>query len=254
MPDDCSKGSPLTYSCRAPHSVCDDADALSAGALRGVNHVDDLAISQRAAVMNSVLSKRSSNTGRNRCSRSVKRTCWWLIDSLRSASYLITIVSGRGGAPLGAVSAGRASASPVATFAHGPCFIATGTVARSAYRWVTTRPWPWPPRANWHATHSGQWPTWRETRQPATLCRALAASESCAGAWKVGGSAVARESSISSTAPRFPFFALTAFGKNERTDVSQEDRNAFRGLTKLLVETYRRTGCCRTRPLYPSTP
>ncbi len=40
--------------------------------------------------------------------------------------------------------------------------------------------------------------------------------------------------------PRFPF-ALTAFAKNERTDVSQEDRNAFRGLTKLLVETYRRT-------------
>lgn len=37
-----------------------------------------------------------------------------------------------------------------------------------------------------------------------------------------------------------PLFALTAFAKNERTDLSQEDRNAFRGLTKLLVETYRR--------------
>ena len=39
---------------------------------------------------------------------------------------------------------------------------------------------------------------------------------------------------------KIPLFALTAFAKNERTDVSQEDRNAFRGLTKLLVETYRR--------------
>jgi hypothetical protein len=33
-------------------------------------------------------------------------------------------------------------------------------------------------------------------------------------------------------------FALTAFAKNERADLSQEDRNTFRRLTKLLVETY----------------
>lgn len=37
-----------------------------------------------------------------------------------------------------------------------------------------------------------------------------------------------------------PLFALTAFAKNERTDLSQEDRNAFRRLTKWLVDTYRR--------------
>ena len=37
-----------------------------------------------------------------------------------------------------------------------------------------------------------------------------------------------------------PLFALTAFAKNERADLSQEDRNNFRRLTKLLVETYRR--------------
>lgn len=36
-----------------------------------------------------------------------------------------------------------------------------------------------------------------------------------------------------------PLFALTAFAKNERADLSQKERNAFRKLTKLLVETYR---------------
>jgi len=36
-----------------------------------------------------------------------------------------------------------------------------------------------------------------------------------------------------------PLFILTAFAKNERADLSQEDRNSFRGLTKLLVEMYR---------------
>ena len=35
-----------------------------------------------------------------------------------------------------------------------------------------------------------------------------------------------------------PLFLLTAFAKNERADLSQEDRNGFRKLTKLLVESY----------------
>jgi hypothetical protein len=35
-----------------------------------------------------------------------------------------------------------------------------------------------------------------------------------------------------------PLFALTAYAKNERADLSQNDRNDFRHLTKLLVETY----------------
>jgi putative transcriptional regulator len=35
-----------------------------------------------------------------------------------------------------------------------------------------------------------------------------------------------------------PLFALTAYAKNERADLSQKDRNDFRRLTKLLAETY----------------
>lgn len=38
----------------------------------------------------------------------------------------------------------------------------------------------------------------------------------------------------------FPLFALTAYAKNERADLSQADRNEFRQLTGLLVETYGR--------------
>ena len=37
-----------------------------------------------------------------------------------------------------------------------------------------------------------------------------------------------------------PVFALTAYAKNERSELSQADRNDFRRLTKLLVETYGR--------------
>ena len=37
-----------------------------------------------------------------------------------------------------------------------------------------------------------------------------------------------------------PVFALTAYAKHERVDLSQGDRNNFRRLTKLLVEAYRR--------------
>jgi hypothetical protein len=37
-----------------------------------------------------------------------------------------------------------------------------------------------------------------------------------------------------------PVFALTMFAKNERVDISQQERNEFRQLTKILVETYRR--------------
>ena len=41
----------------------------------------------------------------------------------------------------------------------------------------------------------------------------------------------------------FLLFALTIFAKNERADLTQHDRNDLRGLTKLLVDT-----CRRTRP------
>ncbi len=37
-----------------------------------------------------------------------------------------------------------------------------------------------------------------------------------------------------------PLFALTAYAKNERANLSQQDRNDFRQLTALLVERYRR--------------
>jgi hypothetical protein len=37
-----------------------------------------------------------------------------------------------------------------------------------------------------------------------------------------------------------PLFLLMAFAKNERTDLSQQDRNDFRRLTTSLVETFRR--------------
>ena len=37
-----------------------------------------------------------------------------------------------------------------------------------------------------------------------------------------------------------PLFALTAYAKSGRADLSQRDRNEFRRLTKLLVRSYRR--------------
>jgi hypothetical protein len=37
-----------------------------------------------------------------------------------------------------------------------------------------------------------------------------------------------------------PLFALTAYAKNERADLSQQDRNDFRQLTTLLVEVSKR--------------
>lgn len=37
-----------------------------------------------------------------------------------------------------------------------------------------------------------------------------------------------------------PLFALTAYAKNQRADLSQQDRNDFKRLTALLVETFKR--------------
>src|SRR5271168_4612084 len=37
-----------------------------------------------------------------------------------------------------------------------------------------------------------------------------------------------------------PLFALTAYAKNERTDLSQAERNELQKLTKLLVQSYAR--------------
>ncbi len=39
-----------------------------------------------------------------------------------------------------------------------------------------------------------------------------------------------------------PLFALTAYAKNERTDLSQAERNELRRLTVLLIDSYRRKG------------
>lgn len=37
-----------------------------------------------------------------------------------------------------------------------------------------------------------------------------------------------------------PLFLLTAVAKNEKVDLSQEERNDLRDLTKGLIESYRR--------------
>jgi hypothetical protein len=37
-----------------------------------------------------------------------------------------------------------------------------------------------------------------------------------------------------------PLFALTAYAKSERADLSQQDRNDFRQLTTLLVQAFKR--------------
>ncbi len=41
--------------------------------------------------------------------------------------------------------------------------------------------------------------------------------------------------------PDVPIFVLTAYAKNERADLSQQDRNDFRKLTALLVRKFNRT-------------
>jgi hypothetical protein len=51
-------------------------------------------------------------------------------------------------------------------------------------------------------------------------------------------SAVARASCIFFHDASLPLFALTMFAKNERVDLSAAERNEFRSLTKILVETY----------------
>jgi hypothetical protein len=37
-----------------------------------------------------------------------------------------------------------------------------------------------------------------------------------------------------------PLFALTAFAKNDRSNLTQEERNDYRRMVKLLIEPYRR--------------
>ena len=37
-----------------------------------------------------------------------------------------------------------------------------------------------------------------------------------------------------------PLFALTAYAKNERADLSQQDKNDFRRLTTMLVDAFKR--------------
>ena len=39
--------------------------------------------------------------------------------------------------------------------------------------------------------------------------------------------------------PDTPLFVLTAYAKADRADLSQKERNEFRSLTKLLIETCR---------------
>ena len=39
--------------------------------------------------------------------------------------------------------------------------------------------------------------------------------------------------------PGMPLFALTAYAKNERADLTQQDRNDFRQLTTMLVDAFK---------------
>ncbi len=39
--------------------------------------------------------------------------------------------------------------------------------------------------------------------------------------------------------PGMPLFALTAYAKNERADLTQQDRNDFRQLTTMLIEAFK---------------
>lgn len=38
-----------------------------------------------------------------------------------------------------------------------------------------------------------------------------------------------------------PLFALTAYAKNERADLTQQDRNDFRQLNTILIDAFKRT-------------
>lgn len=60
---------------------------------------------------------------------------------------------------------------------------------------------------------------------------------SCAGRWRAVASAAARGWSTTTTA-RPCRCSLTAYAKNERANLSQADRNDFRRLTALVVESY----------------
>ena len=40
--------------------------------------------------------------------------------------------------------------------------------------------------------------------------------------------------------PGMPLFALTAYAKNEKADLSQQDRNDFKQLTAMLVQRFKR--------------
>ncbi|MBQ0820958.1 type II toxin-antitoxin system RelE/ParE family toxin [Microvirga sp. HBU67558] len=42
------------------------------------------------------------------------------------------------------------------------------------------------------------------------------------------------------TGPNLPVFLITVFGKGERSDLTQKERNALGDMTKLIVEGYRR--------------
>ncbi len=75
------------------------------------------------------------------------------------------------------------------------------------------------------------------TQRPATWFPEPAACASCAGpCGKRGGARVV----YYYHSDAMPIFALTAYAKNERADISQADRNDFRRLTALLVERYAR--------------
>ena len=76
-----------------------------------------------------------------------------------------------------------------------------------------------------------------ETPEFLLATRKLMSEEERTGRGKRGGARVIyfyRSTGI-------PLFALTAYANSEQADLSQEDRNDFRHLTKLFAGTYGRT-------------
>lgn len=83
------------------------------------------------------------------------------------------------------------------------------------------------------------WITWRTTRPLVRSSETLAASASCAGASEGGKRGGARVIYYNYNSD-YPLFALTAYAKNERENLTQADRNDFKALVKTLIESYRR--------------
>jgi putative transcriptional regulator len=81
---------------------------------------------------------------------------------------------------------------------------------------------------------------WPGTGPAAIWCPVRAAGAGCAGRSRAAASVAAPRVIYFFHSPDVPLFALTAYAKSARADLSQADRNRFRRQTGLLVESYGR--------------